>query len=318
MPQVFDAVCCGQCSTFQVQCRGATKKNWSCVLCGAKQSYIRIYATGPAKDLRPIVQQLNASRGSVPEFSAAQDARRAAASDAPPQPEQYDEAEFACAFGGASSAPSSHPLSCEPEERRIDVNDPDAGAFTRAVFFEFYGSAAGSFEWDRAQPQPGANANIENCWQQRQHQQHQHQQHQHQHQHQRAMASREPDCSHHDDEEEGDVYVTSLPGRRGGQKRPKRAHEGAGGQQDVRGRQRVGDGPSRAHHGELQEHGSYGAAPHHQPTPPGHLREPHYSQQPRMAQPVVAAAAAEEEEEDEGLYQTRAEVFEVEEEVWQG
>ena len=67
MPQDFDAVQCASCSSFQVQQRGATKKRWTCVVCGEKQSYVRLYASGSAKDLRPIVQRLNMARGAAAE-----------------------------------------------------------------------------------------------------------------------------------------------------------------------------------------------------------------------------------------------------------
>ena len=72
MVQTTDVVCCASCSTFQVQLRGATKKRWSCSLCGTKQSYVRVFASGSAKELRPIVQSLNMSRGTASEEAAAQ------------------------------------------------------------------------------------------------------------------------------------------------------------------------------------------------------------------------------------------------------
>lgn len=69
--QIFDAVQCASCSAFQCQVRGATKKKWACVLCGERQSYVRIFASGAAKDLRPVVQQLNMARGTASEEAAA-------------------------------------------------------------------------------------------------------------------------------------------------------------------------------------------------------------------------------------------------------
>ena len=292
MPQVFDAVCCGACGTFQVSLRGQTKKQWTCVMCGAKQSYTRIFASGAAKDVRPIVQQLNASRGSVPEFSAAQDARRSTAA-AVPQPQEDEE--FTCAFGGAATAPSfsDSRSACDAEERRIDVNDADAGAFTRSEFLEFYGGS--SIEWERAQRLPGAYSNTENCWQQQQQQQ----------------RMREPaGCSLREEEEEGDLYVTSIPHKRvGEQKRPKRAHDGPAGQ-DARRRQRLGDGPASS---DGAEPSSWGQGRSAATAYSGYLGQLG-TQQPRMARP--GAAALQEEEED--VYQTRAEVLVVEEEVWQG
>ena len=41
------------------------KPSWKCVLCGQKQSYTRIFASGPAKECRPVVQRLNMARGEV-------------------------------------------------------------------------------------------------------------------------------------------------------------------------------------------------------------------------------------------------------------
>ena len=72
MVQTCDAVQCAACSTFQVQLRGTTKKRWACSLCGEKQSYVRIFASGLAKDLRPLVQQLNMARGTASEQALAE------------------------------------------------------------------------------------------------------------------------------------------------------------------------------------------------------------------------------------------------------
>ena len=71
MVQTFDAVQCAACESFQVQTRGASKKRWACVMCGEKQSYVRIFASGAAKELRPIVQRLNYARGEAREQAAA-------------------------------------------------------------------------------------------------------------------------------------------------------------------------------------------------------------------------------------------------------
>ena len=62
MPQVFFALQCFQCETFQVAQKTQQQK-FACKLCGAKQSIVRVYATGAAKDVRPVVQQLNMARG---------------------------------------------------------------------------------------------------------------------------------------------------------------------------------------------------------------------------------------------------------------
>ena len=71
MVQTSDVVCCASCSTFQQQLQGATKKRWTCTMCGEKQSYVRVYASGAAKDMRPIVQQLNMARGAAAEEATA-------------------------------------------------------------------------------------------------------------------------------------------------------------------------------------------------------------------------------------------------------
>jgi hypothetical protein len=103
-----------------VQLRGFTKKRWSCVLCGTKQSYVRVYASGAAKDVRGVVQQLNAARGEVAASSLrfSTHDQRASASVEP-----------------------------EDDERRIDATD--GGAYTRTEFIAFYG---GAHEWDSSDP----------------------------------------------------------------------------------------------------------------------------------------------------------------------
>lgn len=62
MPQTFRALRCAECGAFQVHLEGKSPK-WSCILCNTKQSLIRVYATGAAKDVRRVVQDLNAARG---------------------------------------------------------------------------------------------------------------------------------------------------------------------------------------------------------------------------------------------------------------
>ena len=134
MPQVFDAVQCASCSTFQIQARGHTKKRWACVLCGEKQSYIRLFATGSAKELRPKVQQLNMARDA---------AASEAAESAPPPPSYYeppvDDELAAWQYSGGGDFGEA--------ERRIDVTD--GGAYTRDEFIEFYGSDE---QWEAAPP----------------------------------------------------------------------------------------------------------------------------------------------------------------------
>ena len=62
MPQIFHAVRCAFCESFQSHLRGQ-KPKWKCVLCGETQSWVRVYCSGAAKDVRPVVQSLNAARG---------------------------------------------------------------------------------------------------------------------------------------------------------------------------------------------------------------------------------------------------------------
>ena len=61
MPQVFLALQCFQCSTFQVVQKTQQQK-FTCKLCGAKQSIVRVFASGAAKECRAVVQQLNMAR----------------------------------------------------------------------------------------------------------------------------------------------------------------------------------------------------------------------------------------------------------------
>lgn len=196
MPQVFDAVCCAECATFQVQLRGQ-KTKWKCVICGTQQSYTRIYVTGPAKEVRPVVQSLNASRSTVPEFVTGAGLKQHQHYQ---KQEQPDEA-FSCAWGGGCSAASSHSIEPSPgEERRIDAND--GGAFTRAEFVAYYG---GIEEWDRSQPilpvSSGSCQDENYSWQ-----------------HGQLPVEQEEDGA-------GDVYVTSLPQRSKQQSKRARSQE---------------------------------------------------------------------------------------------
>ena len=84
MPQVFFALQCFQCETFQVAQKTQQQK-FACKLCGAKQSIVRVYATGAAKDVRPVVQQLNMARAHADPYEAASH------TPAPPQPARWDQ-----------------------------------------------------------------------------------------------------------------------------------------------------------------------------------------------------------------------------------
>ena len=64
MPQVFDAVRCARCESFQVIQR-TLKPKFDCKLCGERQSVTRIFGSGAAREVRPIVQKLNAARGAA-------------------------------------------------------------------------------------------------------------------------------------------------------------------------------------------------------------------------------------------------------------
>ena len=75
MPQVFFALQCFQCSTFQVVQKTQQQK-FTCKLCGAKQSIVRVFASGAAKECRNVVQQLNMARAHADPYATA----------APPQP----------------------------------------------------------------------------------------------------------------------------------------------------------------------------------------------------------------------------------------
>eukprot|EP01138_Halocafeteria_seosinensis_P009294 gb/GECG01009498.1/.p1 GENE.gb/GECG01009498.1/~~gb/GECG01009498.1/.p1 ORF type:complete len:240 (+),score=38.77 gb/GECG01009498.1/:1-720(+) len=84
----YVALQCGACNTFQAvqepkqNKRNAPKKGirapqWTCKLCNKKQSITRVYASADmGKEIRPIVQNLNARRGEkeqLANFSSARD-----------------------------------------------------------------------------------------------------------------------------------------------------------------------------------------------------------------------------------------------------
>ena len=88
MPQVFFALQCFDCETFQVAQKTQQQK-FACKLCGAKQSIVRVFATGAAKDVRPVVQQLNMARAHAdPESGVYGEASHA---PAPPQQDRWDQ-----------------------------------------------------------------------------------------------------------------------------------------------------------------------------------------------------------------------------------
>lgn len=61
MVQIHLVVRCYSCETFQVIQR-TQKAKYSCRLCGEPQSITRVFASGQAKEMRPIVQELNLAR----------------------------------------------------------------------------------------------------------------------------------------------------------------------------------------------------------------------------------------------------------------
>jgi hypothetical protein len=84
MPQVFFALQCFQCSTFQVVQKTQQQK-FTCKLCGAKQSIVRVFASGAAKECRAVVQQLNMARAHADPYETA------SPPPAPPQPDHWDQ-----------------------------------------------------------------------------------------------------------------------------------------------------------------------------------------------------------------------------------
>ena len=84
MPQVFFALQCFQCSTFQVVQKTQQQK-FTCKLCGAKQSIVRVFASGAAKECRAVVQQLNMARAHSDPYETA------SGPYAPPQPDHWNQ-----------------------------------------------------------------------------------------------------------------------------------------------------------------------------------------------------------------------------------
>lgn len=58
----FVAVQCFSCGMFQNHGKTPKKKKWKCVICNERQSFVKIYARGRAKNIRKVVQSLNADR----------------------------------------------------------------------------------------------------------------------------------------------------------------------------------------------------------------------------------------------------------------
>lgn len=282
MVQTCDAVCCYQCSTFQVQLRGATKKRWSCSLCGSKQSYTRVFASGSAKDLRPIVQNLNMARGAASEEAAVQstDFCAPASDDNQAYDMQFGSHENAWQWGGGVQQ-AAQPSMADP----YDPYDPWGGHAP-------WGHASAA-AWAPPPPQAfGAGASA-------QHHQLQHQQ----------MA-----------DESSDVYVTEMPAR--GKRVPpasaKRKY-GDGAHQFMNDPRRMAEQRFRApeavtwqqaQHGQSQQHtlnlSLPGDMPHGGGAPP--RAPPRAFHAPR---PPVAAR-------DDDMYVTAGASEVIEEEVWQG
>ena len=67
MPQEFNVVRCFSCQVFQVDMKKISS-NWSCKLCGLKQSLKKVYSSSEsAKECREIVKQLNEKRREIEE-----------------------------------------------------------------------------------------------------------------------------------------------------------------------------------------------------------------------------------------------------------
>eukprot|EP01063_Lacrimia_lanifica_P012858 TRINITY_DN19551_c0_g1_i1.p2 TRINITY_DN19551_c0_g1~~TRINITY_DN19551_c0_g1_i1.p2 ORF type:complete len:247 (+),score=63.96 TRINITY_DN19551_c0_g1_i1:86-826(+) len=60
----FLALACAACRMFQVQQEKKSKK-WTCVVCGAKQTLMKVHARGTSREMRPVVQGLNMKRGQL-------------------------------------------------------------------------------------------------------------------------------------------------------------------------------------------------------------------------------------------------------------
>ena len=65
MPQIFCAVQCYECKTFQVQ-QEKKKPQFKCAVCGTQQAMQRIYAkSSKARDCREVVMTYNAAKGEI-------------------------------------------------------------------------------------------------------------------------------------------------------------------------------------------------------------------------------------------------------------
>lgn len=139
MPQTFGVVrCAGTCEAFQVVQITKTSK-WACHLCGTKQSRTRVYAEGAAKDMRPIVQRLNAARGEV--AFAAQTSTTV-----------YDDSHSAwhtstCA-DGARAAPQVGRNVRGPSLDGGNTDWRDGAAFPRAGYNQWQGDPGGWYDDD--------------------------------------------------------------------------------------------------------------------------------------------------------------------------
>ncbi|CAH8826613.1 unnamed protein product [Trichobilharzia szidati] len=58
MPVTFWVLSCSKCFLFQVH-QSKKSKNWVCKVCSCKQSFLKVFAEGSAKECREIVQKLN-------------------------------------------------------------------------------------------------------------------------------------------------------------------------------------------------------------------------------------------------------------------
>jgi hypothetical protein len=87
--QTFCALRCHACTRFSVQLQKKSNK-WACPVCGTKQSALCCFAVGDtARDVRLVVQQLNAGQGAAAEAAAAQQPPDdTAAPSGPPQQQQ--------------------------------------------------------------------------------------------------------------------------------------------------------------------------------------------------------------------------------------
>ncbi|CAL8070280.1 unnamed protein product [Calicophoron daubneyi] len=58
MPVSYLALCCAKCMMFQVQ-QSVKSGKWTCKVCNTKQSILKVFADGSARECREIVQKLN-------------------------------------------------------------------------------------------------------------------------------------------------------------------------------------------------------------------------------------------------------------------